>query len=110
MRTLAQHPGIKREEKKNLDKFLKQECTSLEKTATFVKLARCSKTFDEEKFRVQLNSTSESQMALDLLIKYLKEDGGKIRTSAAPKGPRERRIEQYLRGAKKEEDEEEEEE
>ena len=108
--TLKKHSTVQKEDKKIAEHFVKKECKTLEDTATFVELARCSKPCDEDFYRVQFSSFPISQTVVMLHIKYTRIDGGELKTNAAPKGRRERRLEQFLRGNKKDEDEEEEEE
>ena len=48
----------------------------MDKTAETVKIAKWTKTYDKDKFKLQWNSHSESQDATKILIKYMLKDEG----------------------------------
>ena len=108
MCVLLARPDLEKDEKKEMNDFQKKHCRTMEMTQVFVKLARSSKTFDDEMYRIQMNAFPASQNAVDCLIKYMQKDGAELKMNAAPKGPRERRLEQFLRGQMKKNGEEDE--
>ena len=76
----------------------------MEATASFLKLARVAKTFEPEVFRIQFNALPSAQEVADMQITYLKIDGVEAKLNAAPKGPRERRMDDHLRGSQEDSD------
>lgn len=92
------------DEAEAITKFSK-DYKEMDDAAQVVKLARCSKTYDPEMYRLQFNTYPVIQKLVDTFLRFMKWDGGVVKWGAAPRGPRERRIDAYLRGQKAEEEE-----
>jgi len=72
-----------------------------------VKLAKCTKQYDEDWYTVQFSAPSgtESEKICKLLYAVIQEDGGIAKHNIAPKGPRERRLAMLLNNDRKEDNE-----
>ncbi len=88
-----------------METFTANGGSSLDSLASHVKLARCSKTYDENPYRILCNAYPATQQVADVLILLMKEYGAEQKLNAVPKGPRERRLEDCLRGQKQDDEE-----
>ncbi len=81
----------------------------MEKMAEQCKLARVTRTFNKDVFRVQWSALPGTKMddLSKILVWSLKKDGGEVKNGIEPKGPRERRLEAIFRKALNEEEKEE---
>ena len=58
-------------------------------------MCRITRTFDENKFKLQFNGHSQNNELVDILVRILGAEG-EFKRSVAPRGPRERRLEEFL--------------
>jgi hypothetical protein len=93
-----EHMSADDQDSYDIESFMTEYGAEQSDVGKIVKLARCTKTYDEGIFRIQFNSNDLSKEVTRTLIKLMKEDGAEEKHTVAPKGPRERRIEEFLRG------------
>lgn len=77
--------------------FLTTIASTKGKLEHYIKLARCQKTFQKTVFKIQFNTHPELQEVQTLFLKHLTaNESAEHKMATAPKGPRERRLEQFL--------------
>jgi len=101
--------NISEDQRKILKDAQKDNFHEPESTMAYIKLATCKRTYNPEVSKISWNSHPKLPKIHEILMYFIKEDGGEEKVNAQPKGPRERRIENFLR-KKAEEGEDEDEE
>lgn len=80
---------------------LSEDCSDWEQMMEWLKTARISKGYEENQYKLYVNIAAfnpKMDKVLRQLDKALKEDGGEVKQSVAPPGPRERKIATLHRG------------
>jgi len=99
LKYMTKREDLESNDMQRIAEYLELQGKDLDVLAEHVKLARCSKTYDETKYRVQWAAFpgSATEVISDLIRECLILDGGDPKYNIAPKGPRERRLEGLMR-------------
>ena len=93
-----------------LDQFLdadEGQGRSLDSLEEVIQVCRVTRTFNQEIYKIMFNGHPKVDGVIQLLLRCMEHEGGEIKRSVAPKGPRERRLEEYLRKGPKDDNEDE---
>ena len=97
-------PSIVEAGKKVLEAFLQKDLKEVDSATSIIKVAKVGKTYDKDVFKIQMNDLPTRKKEQEILLKYMKQSGGSLKTTVAPLGPRERKLLAFLGKDKAEED------
>jgi hypothetical protein len=80
---------------------------SLDSLEEVIQVCRVTRTFNQEIYKIMFNGHPKVDGVIQLLLRCMEHEGGEIKRSVAPKGPRERRLEEYLRKGPKDDNDDE---
>jgi len=99
---------LQSDEEWHVDAWVDDTGSSLEKMEEAIQVCRVTRTFDQDVYKLMFNGHPKADEMIKIMLRCMETDGGTVKRSVAPKGPRERRLEEWLRrgqNAAEEEDE-----